>query len=159
MAVLGYQGSISLSFATFSMFWQSFLNDSVMIYYWWLSLFNIGCFSFYSVTLGSRSTTNSPPPLGLPRYHSPCCSSPSDDWFFPCFSEFPSFGVVSPKASCWPSILGCLWRADLQSLFLQCFHTFTFSGLAFWLPFLFVIFPKWAKSFPAKSKVFSTTSP
>ena len=39
--------------------------------------FNIGCFSFHSVSLGSRGTTDSP--LWLPGYQSPCCSSPFDD--------------------------------------------------------------------------------
>ena len=75
---------------------------------------------------------------------------------FPISHNFPLFGAVSLKATCWLSISGCPWRVDIQSLFFQGFLPFR---LNFWLSFLFVIFSKWAESIPARLKVFPATSP
>ena len=108
---------------------------------------------FYNVILGFEILLILPP--WLPGYQSPCYASHSDGWFFPCFSLFSSFHVVSLIVTCWLSISGRPWVADLQSLFFQGFLPFR---LSFWPSFLFVIFLKWAESTPAKSKVFPTTS-
>ena len=113
----------------------------------------LATFPFYSFILGFRVPLI--PSLWLPRYQSPYYASHSDSWFFLCFSYFSSFSPVFPKATCWLSIPGCPWRANLHPLFFQGFLPFR---LSFLVVLLVVIFLKWAESIPARLKVFPATS-
>ena len=56
VAVFGIPDDISLLSLSF---WQSFLNDSVVIYYCWMPFSMLAVFPFYSVILGFRGSTNS----------------------------------------------------------------------------------------------------
>ena len=55
---VGIPKNIFLSFTIFSEFWESFLNDSVMIHYYSMPSM-LAVFPFYSVILGFWSTTDS----------------------------------------------------------------------------------------------------
>ena len=109
-------------------------------------LFNIGCFSFYSVILGSWGITDSPP--WLPRYQSPCCSNLSDEWFLSLFLIVSLFWCFFPKSllltfhfrvslESWPSIslppmLSRLYLFRLS--FLAAFSFCHFSQVSWILP-------------------------
>ena len=106
-----------------------------------LLCFSITFSPFYSVILESRGTINSP--VLLPEYQSPFCAHRPEGWAFPCFSFFLPFNAVSSKAHDW------LFYSEVR-LFLMS-RSLWFN---FWPSFLFVIFPEWAESNSAGSKVF-----
>ena len=99
---------------------------------------------FYSVILKSQGTIDSP--VLLPGHQSLFCAYHPEGWAFPYFSYFPPFDAVSLKAHGWLSIPGCTHSS--KPLMIQFFWSF----------FFFVIFPKWAESISAGSKVFAATS-
>lgn len=136
-------------FTTFWMFLQSFLKDSVVIFYCFLTeiflpLLPAAFPPFYIVILESQGTIDSS--VLLPGYQSLFCARHPESWAFPCFSYFPSFDVVSLKAHGWLSILR---RArSSKPLMIQFFGCP--SSLSF--------FPKWAESISVGLKVFAATS-
>ena len=94
---------------------------------------------FYSVNLKSRGTIDSP--VLLPVYQSLFCAHRPEGRAFPYFSFFLPFDVVSSKAMADFSILECAWcHVPYDSTFGH--------------PSLFFIFPEWAESNSASSKIF-----
>ena len=73
--------------------------------------------------------------------------------------SFPLLVLFSWKATCWLSVLGCPLESKPSIFLPSMFPRLCLFKPCFWLPFLFVIFPKWVESFPTKSKVFLATSP
>ena len=68
----------------------------------------------------------------------------------------PSMLAASPLYSV---ILGYPWGADIQSFFLQCFHTLTFSNLAFGCPSFLSFFPSESNPSLPSQRFSTTTSP
>ena len=94
---------------------------------------------FYSVNLKSRGTIDSL--VLLPVYQSLFCARRPEGRAFPCFSFFLSFDVVSSKVMVDFSIPEYAWcHVPYDSTFGR--------------PSLFVIFPEWAESNSASSKIF-----
>ena len=146
-------GSISPSFSTFSKFWQSFLNDSVMIQSCPIALSMLPAFPFYSVVVGLRGTTifSLLLPLVLELVLCQLLRGLVLSLFliifsfWCCFPESPllNFRFKVPSGSC-PHLLALYLFSFCLSLFLSFFP----SGRNHFLPswrfsshFLFLVLP------------------
>ena len=148
VAVFGILGDISLLSLSF---WQSFLSDSVVIYYCWMPFSILAVFPFYSVILGFWGSTNSS--LLLPWVPEPVLWQSLRGLvlslfliifsFWCCLFESPLLTFHSEVSlGSWPQLLGFL---PFQTQLL--------------VVLLLIIFLRWAESIPTRLKVFPTTFP